>query len=472
MRSRVAIFGLTAATLAVSAMPAFAATQGVSVYEFPAEGLAAASNSALPGSVKNDSGIKLGGFGSDLYRIPGAKGEYWVVTDRGPNNDTVMPDGTAGLGFPVPDFSPLIMKIKVAGGSASILEKIAIQTIKGVGVTGLPNVPGYDQTPTTPAGLPITFNVNGLDTEGVVRTKSGDFWLVDEYAPSIIQVGADGVVKNRFVPKGWKGTGTGYPVTDSLPAVLLTRKANRGFEALALSPDEKYLFIGLQSPLLNPDKKTGDASLQTRIFRMNVATKAIDAEWIYKFEAPEAVDPTSTKTTDLKLSALVALNNNIVLVQERTDNAFIVAQVALNPAQSILGGAFDTSAAPTLESLKPTDSAVTSMLPFKNVIFRSTTVPEMPMKVEGMAVENANTLAFINDNDFAFIYDTKAKAIVPTGVPTKFLYVTLAANLPTTPDAEVAAMAKAAAASKKATLATAAKAKASGKTPAKAGAKR
>jgi len=449
MRARVAILTLTAAALAATAAPVFAVTQGVSVYDFPAEGLAAASNAALPGSVKVDDGIKLGGFGSDLYRIPGAKGEYWVVTDRGPNNDTVMADGSAGLGFPVPDFSPLIMKIKVSGGSASIVEKIAIQAVKGVGVTGLPNVPGYDQIPTTPAGAPINYNVNGLDTEGVVRTKNGDFWLVDEYAPSVIQVGADGVVKNRFVPKGWKGTGTGYPVTASLPEVLLTRKPNRGFEALALTPDEKFLFIGLQSPLLNPDKKTGDASLQTRILRMNLATKAIDAEWIYKFEAPEVVDPTTTKPADLKLSALVALTSNILLVQERTDNSFIVAQVALNPAQSILGGAFDTSAAPTLESLKPTDAAVTSMLPFKTVIFRSTTVPEMPMKVEGMAVENANTLAFINDNDFAFVYDTKAKVIVPTGVPTKFLYVTLAQSLPTTPDAEVAAMAKAAAATKK-----------------------
>jgi hypothetical protein len=57
-------------------------------------------------------------------------------------------------------------------------------------------------------------------------------------------------------------------------------------------------------------------------------------------------------------------------------------------------------------------------------------------------------LAFINDNDFAFVYDTKAKVIVPTGVPTKFLYVTLAQKLPTTPDAEVAAMAKSAAQSK------------------------
>ena len=72
----------------------------------------------------------------------------------------------------------------------------------------------------------------------------------------------------------------------------------------------------------------------------------------------------------------------------------------------------------------------------------------MPMKIEGMAVENPTTLAFINDNDFAFVYDTKAKVIVPTGVPTKFLYVTLANPLPTTPDAQVAAIAKSAAQSK------------------------
>jgi hypothetical protein len=176
--------------------------------------------------------------------------------------------------------------------------------------------------------------------------------------------------------------------------------------------------------------------LQTRILRYNLASKAIDAEWAYKFESPSAVDPTTTKATELKLSALVALSDTQMLVQERTDNSFLVAQVNLSPGQSILGTAYDTSTGTTLEALSPTDSTLASWLPFKKIIFNSASVPEMPKKVEGMAVENANTLAFINDNDFAFTYNASTGVITPTGVPTNFLYVTLAEKLPTTPDAE------------------------------------
>lgn len=441
MRTWPAITLTSAALLTAFAVPALAVTPGVSVYDFAPEGLASAANSALPGSVATDLGIRLGGFGSDLYRQPGTLGEYWVVTDRGPNNDTVAAGGVAGTGFPVADFSPMIMKIAVKGSTASITERIAIQSVKGIGVTGLPNVPTVDGIATTVSGATGKYNPNGLDTEGIVRTKSGDFWLVDEYGPSVILVGSDGVVKKRYVPETWKGVDAGYPISPTLPGIYSTRKVNRGFEAVALTPSEDYLYVGLQSPLLNPDKKTGDASMQTRILRMNTKTGAVDGEWVYVFESVSSIDPTTTKTTDLKLSAMVALDDSRLLVQERTDNAFIVGLVNLSAGQSILGSAYDSTAtSPSLEALKPTDSTLAGFLPFKEIVFRSSSVPEMPGKVEGMAVENANTLAFINDNDFSFSYDAKSAKVTPGSVSNRFLYVTLAQNLPTTPDRTLAAL--------------------------------
>ncbi len=446
MIRRVAIIGAVAAGLTISLTPAFATTTGVSVYVLPTEGLAAASNASLANSVANDLGINLGGLGSDLYRAPGTPGEYWVVTDRGPNNETILADGTAGTGFPVPDFSPLIRKIKISGATAQVLQTITVQSSKGVGTTGLPNVPVYDAPSTTVSGGPGKYNVNGLDTEGIVRTKSGDFWLVDEYAPSVVQVGADGVVKQRLVPQGWPGTGTSYPTVASLPNIFLKRKANRGFEALALTPSEKYLFVGLQSPLLNPTTAIGNASVQTRILRVNTTTGAVDAEWAYKFDPVNTIDSSQspTRTTELKVSAMVALDDDTVLVQERTDNAFIVNMVDLVPAQSILGSVWDSAAtSPSLEALSPTDPALNAIAPSKQVIFRSTSVPEMPKKVEGMAVENANTLAFMNDNDFSFSYDAKTGKVTAGTVPSQFLYVTLSAYLPTTPDQTLAALKRA-----------------------------
>lgn len=459
MRTVTAIALATAGAVGLAVVPAAAVTSGVSVIDFPTKGLAAASNAALPGSVATDLGINLGGFGSDLFRQPGTFGEYWVVTDRGPNNDTVTASGAAGTGFPVPTFSPLIMKVTVKGPTATIVDTIPVQATKGVGVTGLPNIPTVDGVSTTVTGAAGTYNANGLDTEGIVRTKSGDFWLVDEYGPSVIQVGSDGVVKRRFVPAGWAGTGATYPVSATLPAIYSKRKVNRGFEAVALTPDEEHIFIGLQSPLLNPDRATGDASLQTRILRMKTSTGEVDGEWVYRFEPVNTIDSSTTKTTELKLSAMVALDDNRVLVQERTDNAFIVSLVTLSPGQSILGTAYDTvGATPTLESLKPTDSALAPLLPFKEIVFRSTSVPEMPNKVEGMAVENANTLAFINDNDFSFSYSARTGAVTAGTTPNRFLYVTLAQPLPTTPDLTVAAANAAARAEAKAAQAAKAQA--------------
>ncbi len=440
MIRRIALVGVVAGGLALSMAPAFALTNGLSVYAFPTEGLAAAANAALPGSVANDLGINLGGLGSDLYRVPGTPGEYWAVTDRGPNNDTVLADGSAGTGFPVPDFSPLIRRFAISGTTPQVLQTIAIQSSKGVGVTGLPNVPGYDAPSTTVSGAPGKYNVNGLDTEGIVRTKSGDFWLVDEYAPSVVQVGSDGVVKQRLVPQGWAGTGTAYPTVASLPNIFLKRKANRGFEALALSPSEKNLYVGLQSPLLNPTTAVGNASLQTRILRINAATGAVDGEWAYKFDSPTSIDPIA-KPADLKVSAMVALDDDTLLVEERTDNSFIVSMVDLNLAQSILGTSWDsTSTSPSLEALTPTDATLAGLAPQKQVVFRSTSVPEMPKKVEGMAVENGNTLAFMNDNDFSFAYDAKTGKVTPGTNPSMFLYVTLPQYLPTTPDKTLAAL--------------------------------
>lgn len=437
----------------------------------PTISLKAASNEVLPGSVADDFGINLGGFGSDLFREPGAaKGEYWVITDRGPNNDVVY-KGLDLKGFPVPSYSPIIMRIQVDGAAIVIKEKIAVQSKAGVGVTGLPNVSGYDDTGTAvDAKSYLGFNVNGLDTEGIVRVKDGSFWAVEEYGPSIVHIARTGVVLKRFVPKGWAGTGTDYPVVDSLPGILLKRKVNRGFEALALTPDGKSLFIGLQSPLLNPDKATGNASLATRILKFDLAAESVVAEYAYTFEPIAVVDPTLTKVSELKVSAMVALDSNTLLVQERTDNSFLVAMIQPTDANNILGSDLDdTATRPALEAY-PTATASTLMqrMLSKQIVYRSVGVTGMPGKVEGMAVVDATHLAFINDNDFSFRYDTVTASVVAGTTPTQLVVVALAATLPTTPDAVAAAIV---AAEKAEVARQAAAAKAAAKAAIKAGAK-
>jgi len=79
----------------------------------PDVALKLASNSDIANSVADDQGVLLGGLGSDLYHIPGDAADiFYAITDRGPNNDTVQPDKSAGTGFVVPTFSPLILRFR------------------------------------------------------------------------------------------------------------------------------------------------------------------------------------------------------------------------------------------------------------------------------------------------------------------------------------------------------------------------
>ena len=200
-----------------------------------------------------DHGIALGGVGSDLFPAD-APDEYWMVTDRGPNGQVKL-KGPNRRTFPVPQFDPLILRVRAQPGAPlTILQVIPVTTTDGSPVTGLPNDAARDEPPYDWTGnteLPI--NPSGLDPEGLVRMPNGEFWLSEEYSPSLLHVSATGTVLGRLVPQGLTLPGAGYPVTDSLPAVFADRQGNRGFESLALAPDGKTLYTAVQSPLADPD---------------------------------------------------------------------------------------------------------------------------------------------------------------------------------------------------------------------------
>lgn len=404
------------------------------------------SNNLIAGSVADDSGILLGGLGSDLYHDPkDPKDVFYLITDRGPNNDTVQPDKSAGTGFVVPNFSPVILKVRLNGTSVEILESKAVALKNGKGATGLPNLKGYDAVPTDVKGITSDslYNVAGLDSEGIVRTRNGEFWVVDEYAPSLARLSKDGVIKTKFVPTNWSGASQDFTVVKSIPEIFLKRKANRGFEALALSPDERTLFIGLQSPLSNPSSSVGNASLATRILRFDIPSKTFTGEFVFGFEKAAVVDAKSTKNSDLKLSALVALDNETLLVQERTDNSFLLSTIKIKETANILKSKWDLVATtPSLESYAGagTNVEVEALVAAaeKKVVFKSTDISTMPMKVEGVAVIDANHIVVVNDNDFSFTYNSSTGKVDLGSTKTSILTIKLAAPLPTTPEAALA----------------------------------
>ncbi|MGW4140280.1 esterase-like activity of phytase family protein [Streptomyces mirabilis] len=385
------------------------------------------SNALLRGTVGDDRGVDLGGIGSDIYPA-GRRGEFWTVTDRGPNGQ-IKVDGKKRRTFPVPGFDPAIVKIRVSGDAVKVLNALPITTSSGKPVTGLSNQAGRDEAPYSyDAQTPLTYNPNGVDTEGIVRSADGSFWLVDEYGPSLIHVSARGRVLTRYVPKGLNLTGTDYPVVEALPAVLLHRKTNRGFEGLAQLPGGD-LVMAVQSPLSLPDGDAGDASRTTRLLRFSPKKRAVTAEYAYRFDPVNVVDPSEDDTSELKISSVVAIGHDRLLVEERTDKAARLQVVELTRRANILGGRWDSdTTSPSLEQL---DDPAASGVPVlaKRLVVDLGTVAGVPGKIEGVARVDHDTLALINDNDFgmtdgAGAFDAQGR-LVDSGIETTVTYVRL-----------------------------------------------
>ena len=171
------------------------------MHTLPDVPLAAFQNAKLPGSVTNDRNLLLGGIGSDLWHGPGdPPDEFWMVTDRGPNGQ-ILVDAVNRRTFPVPEYTPTILKVRAANGTIEIQQAVPIVGQSGKPVTGLSNIEGFDEVSyDLRAETVMPYNPNGLDSEALVRTASGDFWLADEYSPSLVKVDATGKVVKRCVP--------------------------------------------------------------------------------------------------------------------------------------------------------------------------------------------------------------------------------------------------------------------------------
>lgn len=398
-----AIIGIWVLFLAVPAeQPVFAQNKVIATYTFPDVSIKEFHNKVFPGSVANDRKVLLGSIGSDLWRGPKDPGdEFWMATDRGPNGQ-IRVDGSNRRTFWVPEFNPAILRVKTKGDTIEILETIPIVGQSGKPVTGLPNLKGFDETPynyTAKEVLP--FNPSGLDTEGLVRTRAGDFSITDEYSPSLVHVDRTGKVLKRYIPEEINLENTDYPVAKVFPAIYGKRKINRGFEGLALSGDDKTLYVILQSPLSNPDRKTGDLSRNTRVLVFDIASEKVTAEFAYRFDVSKEFDRGPKNTPDeMKLSGVIALNPTTLLILERTDWVAKLYSVDMTQATNILNTKWnDPKTVPTLEALEDPATAEVRALP-KTLVLDLSTLSGMPEKIEGIALLDPKTIAIANDNDF------------------------------------------------------------------------
>lgn len=235
------------------------------------------------------------GYGSSWTPVPGAPGEFYGLTDRGPNVDG--PGDNEKIAA-TPDFTPQIGRFKLEGGVAELQSVINLKGRDGAPLNGrndtaaptgekMLNLDGGELPPTD----------HGLDSEGLVALPDGSFWVSDEYGPFLIHFDANGQELERLLP----GKG--------LPEVLRNRTPNQGMEGLTVTPDGKRL-VGIMQSALNVPGLSGSAKEVpvTRIVAVDLATKAVQ-QYAYMLDNP--------KDTKKAVSEITAISNTEFLVDER-----------------------------------------------------------------------------------------------------------------------------------------------------------
>lgn len=376
--------------------------------------------------------IRLGGFSGLLFekRLPNGKLIFLTHPDRGPNGEPTDADGDGvkDRPFPLPDFQPSIYRFSFnpKNGKIKLLNQIKLwrrgKEINFFGwfkfrpiikMTGLPNMQAddagkafTDEVPVDLFGNKLKNDPFGADLEGLAVDSEGNFWMCDEYRPSIYKFNKWGVLIKRFVPEGTAaaaGKPAGYFGEEKLPAVYASRRANRGFEAISIQDGKVFAFV--QSPLDNPDvgnDANSKSSGLTRIVELDMDSETVTGEYAYLFEGAAGVD---------KIGDAAPLGSGRFAVIERdssveADARKFVFEIDLKGATNLLSLPESVRGVNgTLEGLGAEEMAVQGIKPVykRKVLNLASLGYNAGDKPEGLTVIDENTWAVINDNDFGLL---------------------------------------------------------------------
>lgn len=361
------------------------------------------------------------GFGSGLaVRAGDPSGTIWAVGDRGPNLKIKTAVELYGLKqleelghangakvMPRPDLGPTLAELRVHPDRVELVRTIRLTDKDGNPVSGLP-VPQGEHARCEPAidldGNLIEPDPSGLDTEGLIALAGGGFWVGDEFGPSLVHLDDEGKVLKRLVPEGIALDAT-YPVEANLPAIAARRQLNRGFEAIALSADEAWLFLAFQSPLAHPDEEAHEAGRHVRLWRLDAANGRIAAQYLYSLDAPESFLRDRAKDegfgrSDIKVSEIICAGKDALLVLERGSETTKIYRVTLDEALALPSEHLDPATRPTVEQLSAQpDGPGLPLLP-KQLLLTTDEAPQVAADLEGMAILSPTALLLVNDNDF------------------------------------------------------------------------
>jgi Esterase-like activity of phytase len=346
-----------------------------------------------------------------------AAGVFWGVGDRGPNikpKDAVKRYGLEQLAaltglegakvMPLPDCGPALARFRLDGERMVLEAVLPLTAPDGTPINGLP-APEFAGAETEPVfaldGSPLPCSPNGADSEGIAARRDGRFWIAEEYGPSLLLVRDDGVVEERLVPAGsaTRYAGSAVPVREGLPAIAAARKLNRGFEALAMSPDGLTLCAAFQSPLAHPDRAAHDQGRVVRIWALDAESGAFRHEHAYSLDPPAGFvrdcQAGPVVAGDVKVSELACLPDGDLLVLERVTLSTHIYRVRLGeplPAQFS-----DPAHRPTLEQLSLEED-----IPWldKTLVYSTDAAPEVCGDLEGLIMLDDGSLLLANDSDY------------------------------------------------------------------------
>ncbi|MGQ9865916.1 MAG: esterase-like activity of phytase family protein [Pseudanabaenaceae cyanobacterium] len=424
----------------------------------PVLGQTAATNPRNPNQTTVPQEILLGGFSGLFFEGRTPQGQLRFVThpDRGPNGEptNLLPDVAGNeRPFVLPNFQAEIVRFELnpTTGAITLTHRIPLTRQDGTTpITGLPNLqagaqgtPYTDEVPIDLWGNRLANDPLGADLEGIVIAGDGTFWLVDEYRPAIYHFQTDGRLRARYIPAGTSAAVQAPAGTfgqEVLPAVYAQRRANRGFEAVALEGNKLYAFI--QSAIDNPsaaNNNTSRTSRNLRILEFDTATATVTGEYLYVLDSISA--PGAARAD--KIGDAVALGNGKFAVVERDDLDTLastkrVYQIDLSQATNI-NDPNNLRRLPdnvTVEQATSAQLEAAGIQPVrKRLLFNAAALGYAGVdKLEGLALVDNRTLALLNDNDFGLrserIPGNGSASLDDTPTPVLLALVSLDANLP------------------------------------------
>lgn len=381
------------------------------------------------------------GLGSGLARQPGAAREIlWSIGDRGPNLKIPLAVDRYGLTaleafrdvdgaklLPCPDIGPAIFELRVTGDRVELIRSIPIRGRSGRPISGLPPPFGLAEQDEPALGLDgslLPADPSGADTEGLAVAPNGDFWVGDEYGPSLLHIAADGMVLRRIVPEGSEDwfAGADYPIEAALPAIAARRRLNRGFEGLAISDDGAWLYLVFQSPLAHPDAESHRRGRHVRIWKLATATGRVAAQFVYPLDPPRSFRRDKAAgdvdRSDIKVSELALLGDDQLLLLERGSLTTKLYAVRLDAEFETPAEQLELETRPTIEQASVADEMSTLPVLAKRLILSTDDHPEIDGDLEGIAILSPRTILLVNDSDFGI-----------EGVATRFWRIDLTEDL-------------------------------------------